>query len=236
MQFDANRRHFQNTANVKEEEAKYLDVDALKPKSTESCLALRQEYTKICKKASKISNIKKYYENGMFDYYYQHIPTITSMTEIKSIMEEFSELKALLNLKDELGPGQSIQIEDYVIICIKKRTKFKYQCLSKEQRDNGHDAEILRHIFHHNRLKELKYLHNSIQHQFIKIKEAKRRKREAEDLKRKEEDDLEFELDKVFMDKVQVDTESPGGPWTKHVTTGMTSDRKEKHYHLVSST
>jgi hypothetical protein len=285
MNFNDDRSQFIRTTNIRSEEDKYVDVGNLKPRSAEGCKQLRSDYQEICKKASKVTDIKKFYNSGMYAYFSEKIPTITSITEVTAMMEEISELRTLIKLKDELGPGQTIQVEEYLITCIQKRVKFKYQCLSEQQRDKGHDAEILRHVFHHKRLRELTNLFFKVLKRYGDIKIAKQIKRNRQngirsiqdeerrrqdeerrrqdeerrrqdeerrrqdeerrrqdeerrrqDEERRKEDEQEALLDAQLIEQVQLDTESPDGPWTRHTSLKMKSDRKEKHYYMVGPT
>lgn len=134
--------------------------------------------------------------------YKDRVKSISSLTQMKRILEEFSAFIDIVKVKNLMNPGDTLQIEHVLITCIESRIKYKYECIDPATRNRGHDAEILRHIFHHKSLREFDKLYRLLlkQYQDIKIAKAilKRRQsnqRQIEDERRRKEDELRVKED-----------------------------------------
>ena len=173
------RNHFQNTnkKNITDIEKSYT-TNQLKSKT--QCKEIKKEYKQTCTSSDILSKVRKFYVN---DWYQNTIKAIDKVMDLKSLKEMKSELykfKELLNIKEDIQDSIELDIEKLVKKCIEKRIAYKHYCV--EYPDESHDAEILRQIFYHDRLKELKRLFVKIQDRFIVVKEMQMERRRLEDL------------------------------------------------------
>jgi len=173
------RNHYQNTnkKNITDIEKSYT-TNQLKSKT--QCKEIKKEYKQTCTSSDILSKVRKFYVN---DWYQNTIKAIDKVMDLKSLKEMKSELykfKELLNIKEDIQDSIELDIEKLVKKCIEKRIAYKHYCV--EYPDESHDAEILRQIFYHDRLKELKRLFVKIQDRFIVVKEMQMERRRLEDL------------------------------------------------------
>jgi len=182
------RNTFQNKnkKNITSIEESYISVDNFRTHSKTQCKEIRKEYKRTCTTSDVLSKVREFYVN---DWYQNTLDAIDKVTDMKSLREMKSELykfKEILNIKEDIENHVELNIEKLVKKCIEKRIAYKHYCV--DYPDESHDGEILRQVFYHERLKELKHLFVKIQDRFITVKELQMERRRLEDETRRLED------------------------------------------------
>ncbi len=138
------------------------------------CTNLRRGYVASCDRTIIMSKISVFFDNGWFEKYDREIDSITEIEDysrVKSLLTEFGTFKEILRTSKEIDtPYDTPRIENNLYDCIVNRIKYKYKCVERNRRDHGHDAEILRHVFHYEKYRELKELFKKIYEKRIELK------------------------------------------------------------------
>lgn len=182
------RNQFQNSnkINMTKISKEYTLLDS-GVKTHSECKSIKKEYKQSCLKSDVLSKVREFYTNDWYIKTIHEINTITSMKTLKEIKEKLHMFKILLNINETLETDTELTIEKLVKKCIKKRIDYKHYCTTNP--DEKHDAEILRHVFYHERLKELKTLFIHVKKRYIYVKEKQMETRRLEDEARRLEDE-----------------------------------------------
>jgi hypothetical protein len=204
MSFRKYRYKFINSSDISSEESNYNNI-----KDSRNCQDIKKDYIKKCDKTIIITNIDVFFDNGFVTKYNDKIENIIEYKEIKELMTELLNFKKILKIHKTTDLNNELEIECDVNDCIKNRIIYKYKCITKENRNKGHDIEILKQIYHKKKLNELKILLLKINKKYIELMKERNEKRRTEDIKRREEDIKRREEDAVdlFIKKLENEIE-----------------------------
>jgi hypothetical protein len=216
MSFRIDRQQFINNSDISSQESEYIsDISDISSESR-NCKDIQSDYKKECDKTTIITNIDDFFDNGFFYKYHNKINNIVEYIKIKDMMTQLLNFKNILKIHKKVNINGALEIEKSLNNCIKNRIIYKYKCIKKENRNKGHDVEILKQIYHSKRLKELKSLLLNINKKYIelmeihieekKIRNEKRRKEDEERRKEDEEDEKKDNID-LFIRKLENEIE-----------------------------
>lgn len=203
-----NKYQNSNLQNIDDVEDLYLETSSLESKSQSDYTALRREYKHLCTKSDVLTKVREFYVDKWFETTSKMINEIDSMKMLKEMKTELYKFKEVLSIREEIQDDVEMNIENLVRQCIVKRITYKHTCI--ENPDRNHDAEILRQVFYHERLKELKELFIKIKQRYISVKELQMQNRRKEEEKRRQEDIEELEF-------LKLSTESSSGTFQQIV-------------------
>jgi hypothetical protein len=191
------RNKFQNTnkQNITDIEKSYITLDHFGLESKSKCKEIKKEYKRTCTSSDILSKVREFYVNDWYENTTNRIDEVMDMKSLKEMKSELYKFKELLNIKEDIQLHVELNVEKLVKRCIEKRIAYKHYCV--DYPDESHDAEILRQVFYHERLKELKRLFIKIQDRFIAVKEMQMERRRLEDETRRAEDLQEIEYLKL---------------------------------------
>jgi hypothetical protein len=175
-----------NLETIDEVEGLFVNTDKLLEHSEQRCKTLKKEYKHLCTKSDILTKVREFYVDDWYSTTSQMIDTLDSMKRLREMKTELCKFKEILRIKEEIQEDVEMDIEKTIQQCIIKRITYKHMCVKKQ--DRNHDAEILRQVFYHDRLQELKTLFVKIKQRYIYVKEKQILKRREEDKKRQEED------------------------------------------------
>jgi hypothetical protein len=193
MSFRIDRQQFINNSDISSQESEYIsDISS----ESRNCKDIQSDYKKECDKTTIITNIDDFFDNGFFYKYHNEINNIVEYIKIKDMMTQLLNFKNILKIHKKVNINGALEIENSLNSCIKNRIIYKYKCIKKENRNKGHDVEILKQIYHSKRLKELKSLLLNINKKYIELmeihieeKKIRNEKRRKEDEERRKEDE-----------------------------------------------
>lgn len=148
------------------------------------CKQIHDIYKASCDKVNILINVKDFYIEDWYNVQLNTIYNIDNYKDLKTQMIKLKMFKKILKIHNDID---SKILEEYIHKCISGRIKYKYQCVSKKDRNRKHDAEILRQIFYRDRYYELKKLLNNMNTRYLEIKKEKLEQRYQED-----QDEMEF--------------------------------------------
>lgn len=226
MSFRSERKKYIDDSNISIEEADYNDNDNNTTNNI-NCKYIKETYIKKCDKTTIITNIDIFFDNNWYNTFNSKIANIIDYTEIKELMSKLLDFKTILKIHKNIDINEKLQIEDDLINCIKNRIIYKYRCTLKETRNKGHDIEILKQIFHHKKLKELKELFMRINNKYIEFKEQINARRTREDLQRRQEDEIDlFLLKKKLATEERLSSEESSNLWKTVIKKKKNSRKK----------
>lgn len=240
--FRKDRRTFVNKQDIDQQQSKYVRTADIrrwdKDKSDSgTCRTLKSAYIKNCDKSLIISSIDTFYDTNWYTEYSQLISEIRDYKETKALLIRMREFQAIFKITEAIDSGVSLRLERDVVECIEKRIEYKYRCMRKEARNAGHDAEILRHVFHHEKLKELKALFIQIDKKHLELKKEISETRLREDAIRREQDAIRREQDalrreqdalEIEVSQLRVGSDDTSAGWNTVITRKKPSRKKHK--------
>lgn len=161
------------------------------------CAQLVREYHGNCDDANFASKLRDFYDDGFYNQYKTSINQINNLHDLKTLYEKVQLFKILFKVaKDDIAnPQIMLAIQKQLKSCVENRITYKYDCLLPAQRDKGHDAEILRYIFYHQRMDEIVQLIRQIRQRYHDLKAiVKQRHKQQEERYRQQEERYQQEL------------------------------------------
>jgi hypothetical protein len=195
MSFRKDRQKFINNSDISSQESEYISNTDISSES-QNCKNIQSDYIKECDKTTIITKIDYFFDNGWFLNYNKKINNIVEYKDIKDLMIQLFDFKKILKIHKNIDLNNELEIEKKLNDCIKNRIIYKYKCIKKENRNKGHDVEILKQIYHIKRLKELKLLLLKINKKYIELMEIKHKRRIEQEKRRAEEEKRRAEEEK----------------------------------------
>jgi hypothetical protein len=152
----------------------------------------------------RIERIQEFYNDDWYNKCYNDIYNAT-YKDLKELLIRFKEFKIILEIKDTNNKDDlSFQIETDQYQCLKRRIEYKYNCISRQDRNIQHDVKILKQIYHYDKYIDLKTLFKRLIRKRAELKkeELERQREEFERQREERERQEEFFQDDLEMDDI----------------------------------